>query len=174
MDITIMESELEQHYKRKRRLRYLNQKLPEVQRQINVYEEKIKTCDYSLEDTLSGIDYSGIRVQSSKISKPTEEELMRVHEAIERKLDELRADKKDTEDEISILDGEINLMGNVLSEIPEEHAVDILEQIYGHNKPLREIGVRIGYSHSAVGKIKDRCLEWLYPVLQPVSKPYTN
>lgn len=178
MDREKIEDKLYKHYGHIRRLNYLKAKLPEVERKIVVIEDKINRCDYRLSDTLSGISYEGVSVQTSNISKPTEDELISAHDKIQIALESLQSDRREINEELGLLTGEIKIIADVIEDIPEPHAGTVLKAIYGYGKgrekSLREIGEDLGYSHGAIANIRDRCLGWIRPVIQTVDKQLTN
>jgi hypothetical protein len=172
MDKETVESRLYAHYSSLRRMRYLEANLFEITRKLNVINEKISKCDYTLSDTLSGISYEGVGVQTSKISNPTEEELMKVHEELSSKKILLESERESVEDEMKALKGETEILTQVIEDIPEEFADVVLKEIYGYGrdreKSLREIGEIIRYSHGTVATIRDKSIEWLGPIMSPL------
>lgn len=154
-DYRKVEGILYKHYQKKNRINRLRSKLIRIENRIERLKDDIKNCKIELNDTLKGIDYSGVKVQNNNPMSEIELELERAFSKLLNDLKQNIREKYKLRSKIQYLEKKIDDFEIILCDLSEEE-LQMLELKYYDKKSWAQIAEYLLCSIATIYRRRDK------------------
>lgn len=154
-----LEERLYRHYRRVLQLERFEKALKATRDRIATLEERISSCNYTLENPLKSPSFDGMP-GSGEPGNPIEQALMKAHEKMERELGKYYVRLADLSIAVNRISEETELLDLIIGDL-EDQEKQIVDLRYNQGYTFRDMEALLFSDHVNLHRAKDRVLDFI-------------